>query len=234
MARQLCETRARAQRAISDGFVMVNGAIATKPALKVSTEDSITIDDRSAAWVSRAALKLEPFLTIEDGAIALDLGASTGGFTQLLLMRGACKVFAVDVGHDQLHPSLRDDPRIRHLEGVNVKDLDAGSYDDPDWPKFDVITADLSFISLQKALPAALDLSRAGATIYALIKPQFELDPSKIGKGGLVKHDADALGAVEAICAWIDQMGWRVETTQKAPITGGDGNQEYIMKAIKR
>ncbi len=231
--RKLATSRARAQSAIAQGFVRVNNSLAQKPSMKVAPEDAIEVNDPTSDWVSRAALKIWDILEDHQDAIALDLGASTGGFTQALLRKGAAQVFAIDVGHGQLHESLANDPRILLREGLNVKDLDEASFEHPNWPHFNIITSDLSFISLKKALPQALNLAQQGTLAYLLIKPQFELDPSKIGKGGIVKSESDAQMAVQDIRAWLEAQNWQILSLTPSPIKGGDGNQEYVLKAKK-
>ena len=180
-------------------------------------------------WVSRAALKLVHALDsfgLEPQGTALDLGASTGGFTQVLLARGAERVHAIDVGHGQLDPSVASDPRVIMHEGVNARDLTALNLAPPDW-----ITADLSFISLEKALPPALALARPGATLVALIKPQFEAGPAHVGKGGIVRDPAIHALVRQRIRSFLESAGWRVTGEAASPIEGGDGNREFLIAA---
>lgn len=161
--------------------------------------------------------------------MALDVGASTGGFTEVLLANGAAKVYALDVGHGQLHDRLKTDPRVVNIEGVNARDIPHGLIPPVDW-----IVTDVSFISLQKALPAALSLARAGATLVALIKPQFEVGRANIGKGGIVKDAAAQQAARDRIEAFLDTEGWQVTHRDDSPITGSDGNREFLVAATKR
>lgn len=160
--------------------------------------------------------------------VALDLGASTGGFSQVLLEAGAAEVWAVDVGHGQLAAGLRGAPRLRVIEGLNVRELTGALVPPPDW-----IVCDLSFISLAKALPPALGLARAGATLVALIKPQFEVGRAMVGKGGIVR-DAAAIAAARAgVRDFLTGSGWAVIGEAESPITGGDGNAEFLIAARK-
>jgi 23S rRNA (cytidine1920-2'-O)/16S rRNA (cytidine1409-2'-O)-methyltransferase len=176
--------------------------------------------DEEALRCFDAAAALDPA-----SAEALDLGASTGGFTDVLLARGAARVTAVDVGHGQLLPRLAADPRVKAVEGVNARALPA------DLGPFDWIVADLSFISLDKALPPALGRARPGATLVALVKPQFEAGPAAVGKGGIVK-DLAVHAAVRAhVRAFLEGEGWRVLGEAESPILGGDGNREFLIAA---
>jgi 23S rRNA (cytidine1920-2'-O)/16S rRNA (cytidine1409-2'-O)-methyltransferase len=224
-------SRSEAQAAIAAGHVHADGKPVSKSAQLLS--DRAEIDYAPAhPYVSRGALKLiaalDHFAVSPNGLICLDIGASTGGFTQVLLERGAAKVYAVDVGHGQLHAKIASDPRVVSLEGVNARALEKI----PEPPMF--IVADVSFISLKLALPAALALAASGATLIALIKPQFEVGRSKIDKGGLVKSEADRLAARDGIAARLaDDQGWIVEGTMESPILGGDGNKEYLLAAKK-
>lgn len=229
VARGLAPSRARAQALIEAGAVTVGGVPATKPAAQVADATPIAVAADPNPWVSRAGLKLAHALDafgLAPHGTALDLGASTGGFTQVLLARGADHVHAVDVGHGQLHPALAADPRVTLHEGLNARDLAPGLVPAPDW-----ITADLSFISLEKALPAALALARPGATLVALVKPQFEAGPSRIGRGGIVR-DAALHGEICArIEAFLRASGWRPFGLARSPIEGGDGNAEFLIAA---
>lgn len=224
----LADSRSRAQALIRAGAVTVDGAPVHKPARKTGREAIALIAD-PCPWVSRAALKLVHALDLwglSPAGAALDLGASTGGFVEVLLARGAAHVHAVDVGRDQLHPKLAGDPRITRCEGVNARALPDGLIPPVDW-----ITADVSFIGLEKVLPPALALARPGATLVALIKPQFEAGPAHIGKGGIVKDDAvhDAVRA--RIRTFLESKGWGVVGEAESPILGGDGNREHLIAA---
>ena len=232
VAAGLADSRARAQALIAAGVVRIDGVPAAKPAQKVPEGAALTLTADPLPYVSRAALKLrhalESFGLDPAGAIALDLGASTGGFSEVLLEAGAAEVWAIDVGHGQLHPRLRSDPRLHAIEGLNVRDLTAAHVPAPDW-----IVSDLSFISLEKALPPALALARPGATLIALIKPQFEVGPAHVGKGGLVRDVAAREAARARIRGFLEASGWRVTAEDESPITGGNGNTEYLVAAIR-
>lgn len=230
--RGLAPTRARAQGAIKAGHVRVGGRIVTKPADNVGDEDKIELTALEHPYVSRAALKLrhalDHFGLDPKDRSCLDLGASAGGFTQVLLERGAAFVVAIDVGHGQLSAEIASDPRVRAIEGLNAKDVTRGLVPE----RIDFIVADLSFISLAKALPPALALAGPGAVLVALIKPQFEAGPENIGKGGIVRDPA----LHERICAeigrWLsDEMNWQVAGVVESPIQGGDGNREFLIAA---
>lgn len=231
--RGLVNTRNRAKLSVNAGLVRVNGKIATKPNQTVSDGDYIElIEDISLKYVSRAAQKLVFALDIfeldVEGCRALDLGASTGGFTQVLLERGVQHVTAVDVGHGQLDESVAGDKRVTSIERLNVKDLE------PSHLQYapDLIVSDLSFISLKKALPAALDLAAPKARLIALIKPQFEVGKAHIGKGGIVKDEARVGEILEDIPRWLAQTyNARLKGPLPSPIKGGDGNQEYLILA---
>ena len=182
-------------------------------------------------WVSRAALKLvhalDHFGLTPDG-VAADIGASTGGFTQVLLALGAARVIAIDVGHGQLHPFLARDPRVENREGVNARHLAPG-----DLPPLDWVVSDLSFISATKALGPALAAARPGAQLICLVKPQFELDPSQIGKGGIVKDPAAHARAVTTVRAWLENRSWIVTGETQCHVPGKNGNLEYLLAARK-
>lgn len=227
-ARGLLPSRARARDAVLRGTVTVNGIVATKPNQQVGDADSIALDDPAARYVSRAALKLVAGLDASDvdpaGKTCLDLGSSTGGFTQVLLERGAARVYAVDVGHDQLHESLRSDPRVVSLEGVNGRDLDRTLIPDP----IELIVSDVSFVSILKVIDPVLSLAAPGAEAIILIKPQFEVGREHIGKGGIVTDDAATAEAVLRITAHFAQSGWASLFTLGSPIAGGDGNREIV------
>ncbi len=230
VAEGLAPSRARAAQLIAAGVVTVDGVVVRKASAKVTGALALTEDP--IPWVSRAALKLVHALDafgLEPAGDCLDLGASTGGFTQVLLARGAARVFAVDVGRDQLHPDVAGDPRVVRMDGLNAKDLG------PDLlPPLDWIVTDLSFISLEKALPPALTLARPAGRLIALIKPQFEVGAGQVGKGGIVKDPAAREGAARHVEHVLERQGWSVEARTESPITGGDGNVEFLMTAMKR
>ncbi|MFM2422760.1 MAG: hypothetical protein RL291_1290 [Pseudomonadota bacterium] len=228
--RGLAQSRARARDAILRGFVEVNGRPVSSPSLMVAPGDVITT--AAARWVSRGAEKLEAALEqfrIDPARrVALDVGASTGGFTEVLLQRGAVRVYAVDVGQGQLHPRLRDDPRVVSLEKTDARAIDAVLVPE----RAGIIVVDVSFIGLAKVLSAALARADVPADLVALVKPQFELGPERIGKGGIVRDAADRAVALKAAIAAIEEHpGWRVMGHIPSPVVGGDGNQEYLVWA---
>ncbi|MBX3496224.1 MAG: TlyA family RNA methyltransferase [Parvibaculum sp.] len=230
--RGLAPTRARAQGAIRAGHVRVGGKPAAKPADLVDAADEIELTAPEHPFVSRGALKLrhalDHFGLDPAGRTCLDLGASTGGFTQVLLQHGAASVVAVDVGHGQLAPEIASDARIRAIEGMNVKDLTRAIVPE----RIEFIVADLSFIGLAKALPAALALAEPGAPLIALIKPQFEVGPENVGKGGIVRDAALHEKVCDGISRWLEnEMNWRVLGIVPSPIEGGDGNREFLLAA---
>ena len=237
--RGLCASRARARDAIKRGFAKVNGQPASKASQMVGPDAALAINDPASGYVSRAALKLigglDHFGFDPSGRVGVDIGASTGGFCQVLLERGASEVYGIDVGHDQIHPSLLQNPKLHSLEGVNARSLDRSHVPVP----FTALVSDVSFISLRLALPNALALAEAGSFAVLLVKPQFEVGKDGIGKGGLVRDMAEGEQAAHAIADWLDSdedaacKGWRVNGLIPSPILGGDGNKEYLLGAIK-
>ncbi|MFT6774645.1 MAG: 23S rRNA (cytidine1920-2'-O)/16S rRNA (cytidine1409-2'-O)-methyltransferase [Paracoccaceae bacterium] len=229
LALGLVDSRARAQALIAAGVVRVNGAVATKSSRKTAETDAIEVTDNPCPWVSRAALKLVHALDsfgLTPHGEALDVGASTGGFTEVLLARGASRVHALDVGHGQLHSSLQADPRVRSLEGINARAIPPGLVPPVDW-----IVSDVSFIGLEKALPGPMALARPGARLVALIKPQFEAGPGAVGKDGVLKNPEMTAMIRAKIAAFVTESGWIVTHEGESPITGGDGNHEYLIAA---
>jgi len=231
-ARGLVRSRAEARRAIEAGLVTVGDRAAAKASEMVGDDEAITLAGPVHPYVSRGGLKLshalDHFAIPVEERLALDVGASTGGFTDVLLRRGARKVYAVDVGHGQLDTSLRDDPRVVSLERLNVRAIDQAHVPEP----VDLIVCDVSFIGLRVALPAALSLAAPGADLVALIKPQFEVGPSRVGKGGIVRDAALHRQACATISDWLDaQPGWSVRGIIDSPIKGGDGNLEFLIAA---
>ena len=227
-------SRSRARDAILRGTVRVAGRQAAKPGQMVPPDAAIDLDDPAQAYVSRAALKLKAalahFALTPKGRIALDVGASTGGFTQVLLEEGATHVIAVDVGHGQMDAGLAADPRVTNLEGLNARDLDL-VYLQGEHPHF--IVSDVSFISLKLALPPALSLAAPGAETVLLVKPQFEVGRAHVGKGGLVAPEA-ALACADDLAKWLAaRPGWTVLGLCPSPISGGDGNAEYLLAGRK-
>lgn len=234
VARGHYATRSRARDAIARGAVRVDGLPVDKPGAPVAADARIDLDDAAQGYVSRAALKLKAAIDAFDvpvkGATCLDLGASAGGFTQVLLDHDAGRVHAIDVGHNQLDASLRGDDRVQLIEGLNARDL---TLEHLGGVAPTLIVCDVSFISLTLALPPALGVAAPGAHLVALIKPQFEVGRGQIGKGGLVAQ-ADARAAAEALRGWLgDQSGWTVRALIPSPITGGDGNAEFLLWGVK-
>lgn len=232
--RGLADSRARARDAIRRGGVSVGGIVTSKPGVLVDADAEIAVDDPAGAYVSRAALKLVAGLDRFDfdpaGRVALDIGASTGGFTDVLCQRGAARVYAFDVGRDQLHPRIAADRRVVCREGFNIRDLDAGDIPEA----VDAIVCDVSFISLKLAADAALQLAVPGAWGVFLVKPQFEVGRGRIGKGGIVRDRQAAEAAVDDVVQWFDgRHGWRVAATCVSPIEGGDGNREVLLGAVR-
>lgn len=230
--RGVFESRARARAAIEAGRVSVAGRPVAKPSELVD-EDAKIAAEAAHPWVGRGALKLVHALDLwpvpVEGRVAVDVGASTGGFTEVLLSRGAAFVFAVDVGRDQLHASLRGSDRVADLSGVDARNLDQDRIDRAP----SLIVSDVSFISLTKALPAALELATGGADLVALIKPQFEAGREHVGKGGLVKDPAVIERVEQEIVAFLETAGWSVRGLAESPITGGEGQVERLVWATK-
>jgi 23S rRNA (cytidine1920-2'-O)/16S rRNA (cytidine1409-2'-O)-methyltransferase len=230
--RGLAESRARAQALVMAGLVFSGEKRIDKPGTTLAAEAPLAVKGKPHPWVSRGGVKLahalEYFAIDPAGRICLDVGASTGGFTEVLLARGAAKVYAVDVGHGQLDWSLRQDKRVVALERTNARYLTREQVPDP----IDLVVADASFIGLRTVLPAPLALTKPKAALVALIKPQFEAGPEKVGKGGIVRDDAVRAEVCEAISAWLAaQPGWTVLGIAPSPIEGADGNKEFLIAA---
>ncbi|HWA30320.1 MAG TPA: TlyA family RNA methyltransferase [Rhizomicrobium sp.] len=227
------KSRAEAQEAIEAGLVFDGGRRVIKPSQRLNETSRIKYS-RPHPFVSRGALKLiaalEHFKLSPQDRVCLDIGASTGGFTEVLLARDARKVFAVDVGHGQLDPRIAKDFRVVSLEKTNARELSPKQI--PEKPQ--AIVADVSFISLKLALPNALAMAEKGAWLAALIKPQFEAGKENIGKGGIVKGEAVAQAAAHEIARWLaDDQKWNVLGLIPSPIAGGDGNREFLIAATK-
>ncbi len=236
VARKLFASRSRAADAVKRGTVRVDGLVITKAGQAVAPDAVFQVDDPAQTYVSRAALKLiaglDHFRIDAKDAVALDLGASTGGFTQVLLERGARQVFAVDVGHGQLHPTLTNDPRVVSLENQNARDLTKTIFGAA--TPIDLIVSDVSFISLTLALPRALQIAEPGAKGVFLVKPQFEAGREAIGKGGILKDAGEGERVAERLRAWLDlQPGWVAHGVVPSPIEGGDGNREFLLAGEK-
>ncbi|WP_246710196.1 TlyA family RNA methyltransferase [Martelella soudanensis] len=229
------ETRSRARDAIARGAVTVNGKKAAKPGMTVSPDALIEIDDPAEHYVSRAALKLaaalDHFALSPAGAHVLDIGASTGGFTQVLLERGAGHVTAIDVGHGQMAGRISDDPRVTNIEGLNARYL---TRDDIAEGSVQWVVSDVSFISLRLALPPALELAEPGAVCILLVKPQFEAGKDNIGKKGLLKDAALGPQIAAELERWLTgDIGWQSLGITPSPIEGGDGNREFLLAGRK-
>lgn len=230
--RGLFDSRAKARAAIEAGKVAVAGRTIGKPSETIDEGAEIAAEP-AYPWVGRGALKLLAALELwpitVQGRVVLDVGASTGGFTEVCLEQGAERVFAVDVGRDQLHPRLAADPRVRDLSGQDARLLTEAQIDTPP----DLVVCDVSFISAMKALPAALGLARDGADLLLLVKPQFEAGREAVGKGGLVTDPAARQTALDGVLDWLAQSGWSVAGRSESPIAGGDGNREFLVWAVK-
>jgi len=230
----LVPSRARAQDFIRRGLVDVAGVTERRPGANVAANAQIRLSQAAGGYVSRGAVKLaaalEHFRFPVAGVVALDVGASTGGFTQALLDRGAARVYAVDVGHRQLHARLAADARVVVLEGCDGRRLDRKLVPEA----VGAVVADVSFISLTKALPVPLRLTGPGAWLVALIKPQFEAGRAAVGKGGIVRDPAARRRAVDLVRDWVaEQRGWRVREVIPSPIGGGSGNVEFLLGAVR-
>ncbi|WP_051248093.1 TlyA family RNA methyltransferase [Inquilinus limosus] len=228
--RGLAESRARAQALILAGLVYEGTRRVEKPGDGIAQPEALSVRGRDHPWVSRGGLKLvkglDHFGIDPAGLVGLDVGASTGGFTDVLLHRGAAKVYAVDVGHGQLAWSLRQDPRVMVLERTNARHLDRAMVPDP----IGIVVCDASFIGLETVLPAPLALAAPGAWLVALIKPQFEVGPDRVGKGGVVRDPDLHREVCDRIAAWLAaRPGWRVLGVTESPITGPEGNVEFLI-----
>ncbi|MGP0058274.1 MAG: TlyA family RNA methyltransferase [Beijerinckiaceae bacterium] len=229
VARGLFESRATAQEAIAAGLVRSDGRTIRKASEPIGTEAQLEAE-APYPWVSRGGVKLaaalDAFSFDPQDRVCLDIGASTGGFTDVLLARGAAHVFAVDVGHGQLHGKLKDDPRVAAREGMDARKLTKSDFNRP----ISMITCDVSFISLKLVLPALLPLAGENALLAALIKPQFEVGPALVVKG-IVKDDSARERVCRDISTHLQNAGWRVAGLIASPIEGGDGNREYLIGA---
>ena len=230
VARGLAESRARAKAAIEAGGVSVDGAPARSASQSVAADAVLAYAD-AHRWVGRGALKLDHALSLwpvaVEGRAVLDVGASTGGFTEVCLERGAARVYAVDVGFGQIHPRVVADPRVINLERTDARDLTPDLIADPPG----LIVCDASFIGLAKVLPAALALSAPAADLVTLVKPQFEADRPGGNRKGVVKDPAAHQAAVASASSWLEGQGWAVQATTQSPITGADGNIEFLLWA---
>lgn len=232
VARGLAPSRARAQDLIRRGFVRVAGKSYNKPAFEVAPSQVVELSAEAPAYVSRGAEKLaaalDRFGFDPAGVVVLDVGASTGGFTEVLLERGAACVFAVDVGSSQLHEKLKADPRVVSLENCDARELSRAQV-----PVLTgAIVIDVSFISVTKVLENILPLASDSAWLVVLVKPQFEVGRKRVGSGGIVRDEAARRGAVDAVRErLLNQPGWRIIDEMESPILGGSGNVEYLIGA---
>jgi 23S rRNA (cytidine1920-2'-O)/16S rRNA (cytidine1409-2'-O)-methyltransferase len=234
--RGLFESRSRAADAIKRSAVRVNGVVVSKAGALVEDNAEIEVDDPARLYVSRAALKLkaglDAFSLSPSGLDCLDIGASTGGFTQVLLEMGASHVVGVDVGHDQMDSRISNDPRVTSLEGVNAR---AMTVDQLDGRRIDAVVSDVSFISLKLAMPPAMEFAAPGAWCLMLVKPQFEAGRDAVGKGGLVKDPTLGPKIAEDMAEWLNSLGgWASLGVIPSPISGGDGNSEYLLAGRKK
>jgi 23S rRNA (cytidine1920-2'-O)/16S rRNA (cytidine1409-2'-O)-methyltransferase len=229
----LAHTRTRAQSFIMEGVVFVDGQKVDKSGTLIKTDSDITVKDSSLKYVSRGGLKLEGalvhFATDVRGKIALDVGASTGGFTDCLLHRGVAKVYAVDVGYGQLDWKLRNDSRVVNMEKVNARHMKQEDISEP----VDIIVIDVSFISLTKIIPSSIQFLNPGGILIALIKPQFEVGKGEVGKGGIVRDENKHEEVVNKITKFIEELNFDVSGVIPSPILGAQGNKEFLLSAVK-
>jgi len=231
--RGLAESRAKAQALILAGAVWSGDKRLDKPGTSISSDTALELRGKDHPWVSRGGVKLahalDHFAVDPTGLVALDIGASTGGFTDVLLSRGAAKVYAVDVGFGQLAWKLRQDSRVVVLERTNARHLTAREIPEP----VDLVTCDASFIGLETVLPAGLALAKPRARLVALIKPQFEVGPDRVGKGGVVRDSDLHREVCDRISAWVTSQGWEVAGVVESPLKGPEGNTEFLIAASR-
>ncbi len=232
--RGLAESRSKAQALIMAGVVYAGTRRVAKPGDTLPAESELSVKGRDHPWVSRGGLKLDKGLAEfgidPTGLVCLDIGASTGGFTDVLLHHGAARVYAVDVGHGQLAWTLRQDDRVVVLERTNARSLTTEQVPEP----VDLIVCDASFIGLAKVLPAGMALAAPGARLVALIKPQFEVGRGQVGKGGVVRDPSQRAAVCTRIRDWLEaQPGWTVLGITESPITGPEGNVEYLIAGAR-
>jgi 23S rRNA (cytidine1920-2'-O)/16S rRNA (cytidine1409-2'-O)-methyltransferase len=226
-------SRSEAQAAIRTGRVSANGRKIEKPSYLLRSGVKIEYE-KPHPYVSRGGVKLaaalEQFSLSPEGRVCADIGASTGGFTEVLLAGGATRVYAIDVGHNQLHSKIARDPRVTRRDGVNGRDLNSTHVPEA----LNAIVSDVSFIGLKLALPPALAMTTPGAWLVALVKPQFEVGRFAIGKGGVVRDGEAQQAALDDIAKWLSSVdGWTVLGTMDSPIRGGEGNREFLLAAQK-
>lgn len=226
--------REKAKELIENGAVTVNGKTVLKAAFKVTDDSVIECDTSSIRFVGRGGLKLEKALQISGldvtGMVAMDVGASTGGFTDCLLKAGARSVYAIDVGTDQLHPTLREDERVTVLEGTDIRSDALHSIIPP--KSLDICAVDVSFISLEQVVPSVLPFLKDGATLLCLIKPQFEAGKSAVGKHGVVRDKKVHCSVLETVCGFFVSLGLTIQKLDFSPVTGGEGNIEFLIVLV--
>ena len=231
--RGLAESRTRAQALVMAGHVMLGDKKAGKPGLQVAEDAEVSVKGQEHPWVSRGGIKLahalNQFGIDVTGTVAIDVGSSTGGFTDVLLSKGATKVYAVDSGTNQLAWKLRQDPRVVVHEQTSARILTADHIPE----RVDLIVCDASFISLAKVLERPMSFAKPGAQMVALIKPQFEAGRGEVGKGGVVRDAAIHSRVCEEVSAWLEDSGWAVKGLTESPITGPKGNVEFLIWSIK-
>ncbi len=230
--RGLARSRGQARDVLAAGRVRVNGALVDKAALAIAPDDELALEGEADRWVGRAAYKLlaaleawAPVGLTVHGARCLDVGASTGGFTQVLIAGGATQVVALDVGHDQLAPTIREDSRVVERSGTSIRDVtlaDLGG-------SFDIVVADLSFISLRLVIGKLAALVRPDGHVVVLVKPQFEVGRERLGKGGVVRNSADRRKAVEGVTTAAVEAGLHPREVMPSPVPGETGNREYLV-----
>ena len=231
--RGLAESRTRAQALILAGLVYLGDRKIAKAGDQVAVDAVLDVRGRDHPWVSRGGIKLDHALAhfgweVSD-AVAIDVGSSTGGFTDVLLTRGAAKIYAVDSGTNQLAWKLRQDDRVVVLEKTSARILTEAEIPEP----IDLIVCDASFIGLAKVLDRPLEFARADARLIALIKPQFEAGREEVGKGGVVRDPAVHERVCDGVRAWVESKGWQVVGIEKSPITGPEGNVEFLLAATR-
>lgn len=230
--RGLAPSRERAQSLISAGLVMLNGRSLSKPSVKVNADDELTVCGADIPYVSRGGLKLEKALRVfggdVTGCVAMDIGASTGGFTDVLLQNGAAHVYAIDVGFGQLDARIAGDSRVTSMEHTNARTLTADMF--PVRPALGVM--DVSFISVKLILPAAFGVLGENGRMISLIKPQFEAGRANIGKGGIVAKRSVHEEVLQSIVDFAPTLGWKVRALDYSPIAGGDGNIEFLADMV--
>ncbi len=228
--RGLVDTRSKAQSLIMARRVLVNGQFVDKAGANVAADDEVRVAELEHPWVGRGGMKLahavEQFGIDLEGKVCADIGASTGGFTDVMLKHGALKVYAIDVGYGQLDVSLRNDPRVVNREKVNARYLQPENFDEA----IDFVSIDVSFISLKLILPAVAGFLRG--ELVALIKPQFEVGKHEVGKGGIVRDDVKRQAAIDGVVACARELGFEVKGVIESPIKGAEGNIEYLMNAV--